>query len=645
MVLSDELESAGTSWQTYDIGQGERRLDLLLGDETMLPPDDVSPSNIIEILVANHQAKHTHSNKSALDEITTAKIAEWDTIGTHTHDGYATADHVHDGYASQADLDLLEDVVDTKAASTHSHSEYASTSHVHSDYATQISLDTLAEEVNGKADASHTHTDYASVSHLHNEYAEVSHSHDNYALSTHTHTGFADEAHTHTEYAEVNHSHSNYALTTHNHDSDYAFSTHTHTASEVGAAASGHNHDEDYAEINHNHDTVYANIGHDHDEDYAQLLHSHADYATVASLSEVSATVSGKANASHTHNDIYYTETEIDTKLAGKADSSHNHTGVYDASGAAASALTSANAYTDSKIDALVGEGASTTLDTIGEISSAIEDNQDAIDLLNSAIANKANASDLTSHTGNTTIHVTATDKNNWNVAKTHADSAHAPSNAQANQNAFSNIKVGDVTVAADTTTDTLTLVAGSNVTLTPSAANDSITISATNTVYTHPTSAGNKHIPAGGSSGQILRWSADGTAVWGADNNTTYSVATQTSNGLMSNTDKTKLDGVAEGANNYTLPSAGTTLGGVKTTSTVTSTSGLTACPIINGVPYYKDTNNTYSLSSFGITSTAAELNYTDGVTSNIQTQLNAKLAKSAFSYDSATGTLTLTL
>lgn len=90
-----------------------------------------------------------------------------------------------------------------------------------------------------------------------------------------------------------------------------------------------------------------------------------------------------------------------------------------------------------------------------------------------------------------------------------------------------------------------------------------------------------------------------------------------------------------------YTLPTASsTTLGGVKTTSTVTSTSGLTACPIIGGVPYYK--NSTYSLSSFGITASAAELNvldgitatvtelnYTDGVTSNIQTQLNNKAAK----------------
>lgn len=33
---------------------------------------------------------------------------------------------------------------------------------------------------------------------------------------------------------------------------------------------------------------------------------------------------------------------------------------------------------------------------------------------------------------------------------------------------------------------------------------------------YTHPTSSGNKHIPSGGSSGKILRWSADGTATWG---------------------------------------------------------------------------------------------------------------------------------
>lgn len=57
------------------------------------------------------------------------------------------------------------------------------------------------------------------------------------------------------------------------------------------------------------------------------------------------------------------------------------------------------------------------------------------------------------------------------------------------NQNAFANVKVGSTTVAADAKQDTLELVAGSNVTITPDATNDKITIAATDTVYTHPTS------------------------------------------------------------------------------------------------------------------------------------------------------------
>ena len=61
---------------------------------------------------------------------------------------------------------------------------------------------------------------------------------------------------------------------------------------------------------------------------------------------------------------------------------------------------------------------------------------------------------------------------------------------------------------------------------------------------YAHPTNAGNKHIPAGGASGQILRWSADGTAAWGADNDTTYGLATGSADGLMAKGDKAKLDG-----------------------------------------------------------------------------------------------------
>lgn len=115
---------------------------------------------------------------------------------------------------------------------------------------------------------------------------------------------------------------------------------------------------------------------------------------------------------------------------------------------------------------------------------------------------------------------------------------------------------------------------------------------------YTHPTTSGNKHIPAGGSANQILGWSADGTAKWVNEKDTTYSVmsgatvdadgksglvpsptkgaqrwldstgawttppdttygaASTTSAGLMSAADKKKLDGVADGANKYVHPS-----------------------------------------------------------------------------------------
>lgn len=60
-------------------------------------------------------------------------------------------------------------------------------------------------------------------------------------------------------------------------------------------------------------------------------------------------------------------------------------------------------------------------------------------------------------------------------------------SEAEVNQNAFSNVVVGNTTIAADSKTDTLTLTAGSNITLTPNTTNDSITISASGSSYSLP--------------------------------------------------------------------------------------------------------------------------------------------------------------
>ena len=93
-----------------------------------------------------------------------------------------------------------------------------------------------------------------------------------------------------------------------------------------------------------------------------------------------------------------------------------------------------------------------------------------------------------------------------------------------------------------------------------------------TDTVYTHPATSGNKHIPSGGASNQILRYSASGVAVWSNETNTTYGVATTSANGLMSGTDKTKLNGIETGANKYILPPASaTTIGGVKAGTNIT--------------------------------------------------------------------------
>lgn len=68
------------------------------------------------------------------------------------------------------------------------------------------------------------------------------------------------------------------------------------------------------------------------------------------------------------------------------------------------------------------------------------------------------------------------------------SDSNHTHS-AYVNQNAFSKVAIGSATIEADSVTDTLTLVAGSNITLTPDTSGDKVTIAATDTVYTHPNS------------------------------------------------------------------------------------------------------------------------------------------------------------
>ena len=228
----------------------------------------------------------------------------------------------------------------------------------------------------------------------------------------------------------------------------------------------------------------------------------------------------------------------------------------------------------------------------------------------------------------------------------------------------------GGAKVSTTDTNTTYTLTkSGSTITLTGSdGSTTSVADSDTNTTYSTATSStaglvkigyteSGKNYPVElNSSGQMyvnVPWTDNNTVythpTYTAKSSGLYKVTVDGTGHVSAATAVTKSDitalGIPAQDTTYTLPTASSsTLGGVKTTSTVTSTSGYTACPIISGVPYYKDTNTTYSLSSFGVTATAAELNkldgvtatatelnYVDGVTSNIQTQINALITRIA--------------
>lgn len=137
-----------------------------------------------------------------------------------------------------------------------------------------------------------------------------------------------------------------------------------------------------------------------------------------------------------------------------------------------------------------------------------------------------------------------------------------------------------------------------------------------TNTTYTNmgaasASAAGKAGLvpaPAAGAQGEYLR--GDGT--WQTPPNTTYAKANTSTLGLV-------MIGYAENGKNYPVELDGSgkmfvnvpwtdtnttygvvgangSTGLIKNGSTVTSASGYTACPIVGGIPYYKDTNTTYA-------------------------------------------------
>lgn len=366
-------------------------------------------------------------------------------------------------------------------------------------------------------------------------------------------------------------------------------------------------------------DELYAAIDHNHDDRYytesevdsklsakADAIHTHT-IGQVDNLQEtidgLESDIAGKANATHTHDDRYFTETEITDKLAAKADTGHKH---------AASDVTSGTfsldripTITDAKISGLSASKLTGTIPT-ANLPSYVDD-----------VVEGETTADFpeTGETGKIYVATSTNKTYRWSGSEYVEISA---------------------SLALGTTSSTAFRGDYGNVAYTHATAKGSAFASG---LYKITTNA-QGHVTAATA---VTKSDITALGIPGQDTNTTYSAATTSTAGLMSAADKTKLDGIASGANRYTLPAATTSaLGGVRIGFPESGKNYPVELNDSNqmfvNVPW-TDTNTTYTLSSFGITATAAELNkldgvtataaeinYLDGVTSSIQSQLNTK-------------------
>lgn len=206
--------------------------------------------------------------------------------------------------------------------------------------------------------------------------------------------------------------------------------------------------------------------------------------------------------------------------------------------------------YVDNKVAGLV-DSAPATLDTLNELAAALGDDPNFATTVATQIGTKV---DKVDGKGLSTNDYTGAEKTKLeSIAE----------GAEVNQNAFSSIIVGSTTISADSKTDALTLSAGDNVTISADVDNDKITISAVDT---------------------------------------TYSDATTSASGLMSSSDKTKLDGLQGALDNkvdiaygqYTVTTSGD---GAAYTADVPGITELTTGASFIMIPHVVSTTTTPTL------------------------------------------------
>ena len=339
----------------------------------------------------------------------------------------------------------------------------------------------IADSVSGKANSSHTHDDrYYTETEIDTKIATI-----NSSITTHTgnstiHVTNDNKTQWNSAYSHSTSTHApsnaekNIIVGIQKNGTDLTVNSSTRkvnitvptTAAEIGAASSTHNHDGIY-DAKGAADTALSSAK------------TYADSAATTAANKVKNDLLNGAGTAYDTlkelGDLIVDNQDaieaLETIASGKADASHSHA-IADVSGLQSAldgkASTSHGTHVSYSTTAPVMDGTA----SVGSASTvARSDHKHPTD------TSRASKSEFDTHVADTTKHITSTERTNWGTAYTHSQAAHAPSNAEKNQNAFSNVIVGSTTIAADSATDTLTIDAGTGISVSGDATNDKVTI------------------------------------------------------------------------------------------------------------------------------------------------------------------------
>jgi hypothetical protein len=517
--------------------------------------------------------------------------------------GKADAEHTHSQYATTADVNTA---LSGKSDTTHNHDTvYAPINHTHAEYATNTAL---SEGLSGKADSVHTHSQYATTDAMTTALSGKSDTTHIHATATETADGFMSKE----DKAKLN----GVATGANNYVHPASHSADMITGLADVATSGSYNDLSDKPTIpttlpasGGNADTVDGK----HATDFATATHTHSDYATNEDLTTLETTVNGKANVSHIHSqsDI----TGLSTALSGKADATHTHsdyalaTDVEDLTDTVNRKANATHTHSQSDItgletalsnkanvnhthsDYVTNTDFETLSDTVdGKANVTHTHAQSDITGLTTALSGKAN----TNHTHSN--YALVSDLNDLsdtvdgksNASHTHTLDEISDTTGYVKMTAAERTKLSGIATGATKTTIDSVLSTTSTNPVQNKAVNSALSgkvdkvdgkslstndyttaeknklagIATGANAYTHPTytakTAGLYKITVDGTghiSGATAVSKSDITDLGIPSTNTTYSVATTSTAGLMSSTDKSKLDGIATGANNYTHP------------------------------------------------------------------------------------------